>query len=235
MPRRGSRPTRFTWACRRWPRRRSRFRRKRSPLQHRPDRQHRRRWPRQQQRQRRRPHQRLRLLLPRHPHPQRRRHHPRPTIPGRHDNFGWRLKPKTSHRKTVLANRERRPTLPRAWRARDFEPLAPALLLDLARVDFLLHPFLNPASPTELASRVTAFRDGLYLVEFCVRRSDNGLGGLRVRRFAPFGHRGPPGPRSGNPRTWGHYARRAQYAADTWVPARALREGRAMWAGRHIP
>ena len=94
VPRRGSRPTRFTWTCRRWPRRRSRLRRKRSPLQHRPARQHRRRWPRQQQRQRRRPHQRLRLLLPRHPHPQRRRHHPRPTIPGRHDNFGWRLKPK---------------------------------------------------------------------------------------------------------------------------------------------
>ena len=24
-----------------------------------------------------------------HPHPQWRRHHPRPTTPGRHDNFGW--------------------------------------------------------------------------------------------------------------------------------------------------
>jgi hypothetical protein len=93
VPRRGSRPTRFTWTCRRWPRRRSRFRRRRSPLQQRPAWQHRRRWSRQQP-QRRRPHQRLRLLLPRHPHPQRRRHHPRPTIPGRHDNFGWRLKPK---------------------------------------------------------------------------------------------------------------------------------------------
>ena len=79
---------RFTWTCRRWPRRISRFRRKRSPLQQRPARPHRRQWPRQQQRRRRCPHQRLRLLLPRHPHPQRRRH------PGRHDNFGWRLKPK---------------------------------------------------------------------------------------------------------------------------------------------
>src|SRR5262245_4455849 len=36
-------------------------------------------------------------------------------------------------------------------------------------------------------------------MEFCVKRSDNELGVLRVRRFAPFGHRGPPGPRLGQP------------------------------------
>ena len=28
---------------------------------------------------------------------------------------------------------------------------------------------------------------------------------------------------------------RTQYAADTWVPPQALREGRAIWAGHHIP
>src|SRR6516165_10461869 len=65
VPRRGSRPTRFTRTCRRWPRRRSRFRRKRSPLHQRPARQ--------------------RLLLPRRPQP-RKRHPPRPTIPGRRDS-----------------------------------------------------------------------------------------------------------------------------------------------------
>jgi len=66
----------------RWPRRRSRFRRKRSPL---------------------RP--RAAMLPGGHPHPQRRRHHPRPTIPGRHDNFGCGWSRRTSHRKTVLASR----------------------------------------------------------------------------------------------------------------------------------
>jgi len=40
------------------------------------------------------------------------------------------------------------------------------------------------------------------------------LGDLRGFEVAPFSV-GPPGPRFGNPRTWGCYAQRAQYAADT--------------------
>src|SRR5262249_44431167 len=59
------------------------------------------------------------------------------------------------------------------------------------------------------------------------------MGDLRGFEVAPFSP-GPPGPRFGNPRTWGHYAQRAQYAADTWVPPQALREGRAAWLLTHF-